>query len=66
MTKTNIKEWAAFYQELLVDKYDQFCKLFNKGEEPNYSEFVKFVWFNTTKVKNVRNGKLEAKINTGV
>ena len=66
MAYTNFQEWAVFYADLLSKKYYDFCNLFPRGEEPNYSEFIHFVWVNTSKVKNHYTGKIEAKINKGL
>lgn len=66
MAITNFREWSVFYHELLVDKYCEFCNLFNKDEQPDYHQFVKFVWLNTSKYKNHINGRMEARINSGL
>lgn len=63
MAFTNIQNWEKHYHFLLFEKYNQFCNMFHKDEEPSYQEFVNFVWLNTSKNKNHNNGKIEAKIN---
>ena len=63
MTRTNFNEWARTYNILLMEKYIQFCMLFNDDEEPEFNEFVQFVWNNTQKFKHPVTQKTYARIN---
>ncbi len=63
MALSNIQHWEFHYHGILSEKYNSFCNMFKKGEEPSYQDFVNFVWLNTSKAKNHNNGKIEAKIN---
>ena len=63
MTLTNFNEWAQTYNRLLIEKYLQFCMLFEEDEEPYFKEFVEFVWNNTQKFTNPYTQKICARIN---
>jgi len=63
MTLTNFKEWAKTYNRLLIEKYLQFCILLEEHEEPEFREFVEFVWNNTQKFTNPYTQKIYARIN---
>lgn len=62
MPSTNFHEWALHYDEILSRKYDEFCVFFDKGYEPDFMMFLKFVWDNTTKVVNPITGNIEARL----
>ena len=63
MTRTNFSEWARTYNALLITKYLDFCMLFDDNEEPEFDEFVKFVWNNTHKFRNPVTQKTYTRIN---
>lgn len=63
MTTTNFKEWARTYNRLLIEKYLHLCMLFEEHEEPEFREFVQFVWNNTRKFLDPFTQKTYARIN---
>jgi hypothetical protein len=63
MTTTNFNEWTQTYDRLLMEKYLQFCMLFEEDEEPEFYEFVSFVWNNTRKFVDPFTQKTYARIN---
>ena len=45
--KTNYQQWYMHYEKDLLPYYYRFCSLFEKGEEPNFNQFMNHGFRNT-------------------